>query len=101
MQRLDGAALTLGSVLLLGRTLQRRLDAGGFAGPAEVARPAKSSTPSAAGAAALGGLSLVAGIAVLRSLKDSFSPDEYFAELQKLLLEMAMIEGQLSEGGMP
>lgn len=38
-------------------------------------------------------------IAVLRNRKDSFSPDEYFAELQRLLLEMAMIEGQLAEGG--
>jgi hypothetical protein len=38
-------------------------------------------------------------IAVLRNLKDSFSPDEYFAELQKLLLEMAMIEGQLATAG--
>jgi hypothetical protein len=40
-------------------------------------------------------------IAVLRNLKDSFSQDEYFAELQKLLLEMAMIEGQLATEGDP
>ena len=41
-------------------------------------------------------------VAVLRNLKDSFSQDEYFAELQKLLLEIAMIEGQLAtEGGTP
>ena len=40
-------------------------------------------------------------ISALRNRKDSFSPDEYFAELQKLLLEMAMIEGQLAEGGTP
>ena len=41
-------------------------------------------------------------IAVLRNLKDNFSDDEYFAELQRLLLEIAMIEGQLAaEGATP
>ena len=38
-------------------------------------------------------------IARLRSLRDSLTQDEYFAELQKLLLEMAMIESQLSADG--
>ncbi len=38
-------------------------------------------------------------IAILRNLKDDFSQDEYFAELQRLLLEMAMIEGQLAAEG--
>jgi len=38
-------------------------------------------------------------IAVLRTLKDTFSQDEYFAELQKLLLEMAIIEDQLAAEG--
>ncbi len=35
-------------------------------------------------------------IANLRAIRDSLTQDEYFAELQKLLLEMAMIEAQLS-----
>ncbi len=38
-------------------------------------------------------------IANLRAEKARFTQDEYFAELQKLLLEMAMIEAQLSAEG--
>ncbi|MEM8765970.1 MAG: hypothetical protein AAGE43_00895 [Pseudomonadota bacterium] len=38
-------------------------------------------------------------IATLRAEKARFTQDEYFAQLQKLLLEMAMIESQLSSAG--
>lgn len=38
-------------------------------------------------------------IAVLRADKDRFEPDAYYAELQRLLLQVAMLRRQLEEGG--
>ena len=40
---------------------------------------------------------LEAEIAILREDKATYDPDDYFAELQRLLLELAMVAGQLEE----